>query len=75
MNAWEKVSRDERIQELHVARYEALGRLIGVVDSVMLAEENPTLFNMTDMLRKLREARKAYDVAVTAYLNARLGAI
>lgn len=73
-NAWEKVSRDEQVDELRVAKYEALGKLLGMIDIVMLAEEHPTVFNLTEKLHRLRQARKDYDFAVAAYLDARLTA-
>jgi hypothetical protein len=73
MNAWEKVSRDERIRELNIERHNALGDLLGMVDVVLLAEEHPTIFNRTEKLTRLREARDAYHVALVAYLGARLG--
>ena len=38
----------------------------------MLAEEHPEVFCITEKLRRLREARKAYDVACAAYLDARM---
>jgi hypothetical protein len=71
-NAWENVSHDERVHELNIARHEALGRLLGLIDMVMLAEENPAVFNMTEKLARLREARNAYNLAAAAYLDARL---
>ena len=69
---WQKVSDDERIHELHVIKYEKLGHLLGMVDVVMLAEEHPDVFCITEKLAKLRAARKDYDIACAAYLDARM---
>ena len=69
---WQKVSDDERIHELYVIKYEKLGQLLGMIDIVMLAEEHPDVFCITQKLARLRDARKAYDVACAAYLDARL---
>jgi hypothetical protein len=71
---WTKIDREERIHELNIAKHNALGDLLGMVDVVMLAEEHPSVFNMTEKLARLREARKAYDIAAAAHLDARLGA-
>ena len=49
-----------------------LGVLLGMIDVVMLAEEHPEVFCITEKLHRLREARKAYDVACAAYLDARM---
>ena len=70
---WRKVDRDERISELYSARSEALGVLLGVIDMIMLAEENPPS-SPCPRLTALRGARRAYDVAAAAYLDARLAA-
>ena len=72
MNAWEKASFDERVHELNIAKHEKLGVLLGMIDVVMLAEEHPEVFCITEKLHRLREARKAYDVACAAYLDARM---
>ena len=69
---WHKVSHDERIQELYVAKCEALGTLLGMVDVVMLAEDHPDVFCITEKLKALRTARREYDVAAAAYLDARM---
>ena len=69
---WQKISDDERVYELHGAKYEALGRLLGVVDMVMLAEEYPDVFCISQKLTALRAARKEYDLAAAAYLDARI---
>ena len=69
---WQKVSTDERIHELYVLKYEKLGQLLGMIDVVMLAEEHPEVFCITEKLHRLREARKAYDIACAAYLDVRL---
>ena len=74
MNAWHKVDREERVAELYSARSEALGRLLGVIDMIMLAEENPAIFSMPEKLTALLVDRLAYDVAAAAYLDARLAA-
>jgi hypothetical protein len=71
-DVWAKVSHDERIHELNLAKHEKLGALLGMIDVVMLAEEYPTVFNMIEKLHGLRQARKDYDVACAAYLDARL---
>lgn len=73
-NAWEKASRSELCDELNIAKHEALGRLLGMIDIVMLAEEHPTVFNLTEKLARLREAHDAYNFAAAAYLDARLAA-
>jgi hypothetical protein len=72
MNAWDKVTRDERINELHILKYEALGHLLGMVDAVLLAEDHPDVFCVVEKLTKLRAARTHYDVACAAYLDARM---
>ena len=72
MNMWQKVSTDERIRELYVIKYEKLGHLLGMVDAVMLAEEHPDVFCISQKLARLREARKEYDVACAAYVDARM---
>ena len=74
IDAWQKVDREERIAELYSTRSEALGVLLGVIDMIMLAEENPAIFSMPEKLKALRDARKAYDVAAAAYLDVRLAA-
>ena len=71
---WTKVSLDERIHELNLAKAEALGNLLGMIDVVMMAEEFPEVFCISEKLHKLRQARKAYDVACAAYLDARMTA-
>ena len=73
-NMWSKVSLDERIHELNIVKHEKLGALLGMIDVVMLAEEHPDVFCMTEKLQRLREARKEYDVACAAYMDARLTA-
>jgi hypothetical protein len=74
VNAWTKVSLDERIHELNIAKAEALGNLLGIIDIVMLAEEYPEVFCISQKLHRLRQARKAYDAACAAYLDARMTA-
>ena len=69
---WDKVSLDVRIRELYGAKCEALGRLLGTVDIVMLAEEYPDVFCISQKLAALRAARKEYDLAAAAYLDARM---
>ena len=71
-NMWRKVSDDERASELNILKHEKLGALLGTIDSVMLAEEHPEVFCISEKLRRLREARKDYDVACAAYLDARM---
>jgi hypothetical protein len=73
-NVWAKVSKDERIHELHDAKTEKLGALLGSIDMLMLAEEHPDVFCISQSLHRLRQARKAYDVACAAYLDARMTA-
>jgi hypothetical protein len=75
MNVWTKVSRDERIHELDIAKTEKLGALLGMIDIVMLAEEHPEVFCISEKLYRLRQARKAYDAACAAYLDVRMTAI
>ena len=72
IDAWTKVLRDERTHELDIAKAEKLGALLGMIDVVMLAEEHPEVFCITEKLHRLRQARKAYDVACAAYLDARM---
>ena len=64
---WRKVSHDERVYELNILKHEKLGQLLGMIDVVMLAEEFPDIFCITEKLQRLREARKDYDVACAAY--------
>ena len=45
-----------------------------MLDVVMLAEEFPDVFCITEKLQRLREARKDYDVACAAYVDARMAA-
>jgi hypothetical protein len=73
-NVWAKVSDDERIHELAIAKAETLGAMLGMIDIVMLAEEHPDIFCISEKLHRLRQARKAYDVACAAYLDARMTA-
>jgi hypothetical protein len=73
-NVWAKVSLDERIHELNIAKMEKLGVLLGSIDMLMLAEEHPDVFCISQSLHKLRQARKAYDVACAAYLDVRMTA-
>jgi uncharacterized coiled-coil protein SlyX len=73
-NAWDLADYKERIHELEIARAEALGALLGIIDVVMLAEEHPEVFRMAEKLERLREARKAYDVIAAAYVDVRLAA-
>jgi hypothetical protein len=72
--AWTKVCSDERIHELDVDKHMKLGALLGMIDIVMLAEEHPEVFCISEKLYRLRQARKAYDVACAAYLDARMTA-
>ena len=72
MNMWEKACADERAAELNILKHEKLGALLGTIDSVMMAEENPEVFCISEKLRRLREARKDYDIACAAYLDARM---
>ena len=69
---WQKVSTDERIRELYVLKYEALGTLLGMIDAVLLAEEHPDVFCISEKLTKLRAARTHYDVACATYVDARM---
>ena len=71
---WRKVSHDERVYELNILKHEKLGQLLGMIDVVMLAEEHPDIFCITEKLRRLREARKDYDVACAAYVDVRMAA-
>ena len=71
---WTKVSLDERIHELELAKMEKLGAMLGSIDMLMLAEEHPDVFCISQSLHKLRQARKAYDIACAAYLDARITA-
>ena len=71
-NMWRRVSLDERVHELEVLKHEKLGALLGMIDVVMLAEDHPETFCITEKLHKLRQARKDYDVACAAYLDARM---
>ena len=71
-NMWRKVSDDERASELNILKHEKLGALLGTINSVMMAEENPEVFCISEKLRRLREARREYDVACAAYLDARM---
>ena len=71
-NMWRRVSLDERVHELEVLKHEKLGALLGMVDAVLLAEDHPDVFCVTEKLAKLRAARIHYDVACTAYLDARM---
>jgi hypothetical protein len=73
-NVWTKVSLDERIHELNIAKAEALGNLLGMIDVVMMAEEFPEVFCISEKLYRLRQARKDYDVACAAYLDVRMTA-
>jgi hypothetical protein len=73
-NLWEQCEAAARLEELHIEKARTLGTVLGMVDAVMLAEEHPDVFNMTQKLQELRDARKAYDVAAAAYLDARLAA-
>lgn len=73
-NVWTKVSLDERVHELNIAKHEKLGALLGMIDIVMLAEEHPEVFCISEKLYRLRQARKAYDVACAAYVDARMTA-
>lgn len=72
-NMWQRVSdNDELIQALNVLKHEKLGALLGMIDVVMLAEEHPEVFCISQKLQRLREARKDYDTACASYLDARL---
>ena len=73
-NLWEQCEAAARIEELHIEKARTLGTVLGMVDAVMLAEEHPTVFNLTQKLQELRDARKAYDVACAVYMDARLAA-
>ena len=68
---WSKVDRDERVHELNIAKHEALGRLLGMVDVALLAQAHPTVFSLPRKMDELREAREAYRVAEAAYIDAR----
>ena len=69
---WRKVSHDERVYELNILKHEKLGELLGMIDMLMLAEENPEIFCISAKLKALRDARRDYDVAAAAYLDARM---
>ena len=70
---WSKVSLDERIHELNIVKHEKLGSLLGMIDASCWRRISD-VFCITDKLRRLREARKEYDVACAAYMDARLTA-
>jgi hypothetical protein len=70
-NAWSKADRAERVQELNVAKHEALGTLLGMVDIVLIAQEHPSVFDLVRKLEEMRKAREAYRVAEAAYIDAR----
>jgi hypothetical protein len=69
---WTKIDKEEHIHQLACARAEKLGAVLGMIDTVMLAEEFPEIFNLTEKLFRLRQARKEYDVACAVYMDARL---
>ena len=68
---WSKADREERMHEPKVAKHEALGTLLGMVDVVLIAQEHPSVFNMTRQFDELREAHRAYRLADAAYVDAR----
>ena len=71
---WSKADHEERIRELDIAKGEALGTFMGMVDAVMLAADHPDVFNMAEKIVALREARKVYYHACAAHIDARLNA-
>ena len=49
-NMWRKVSDDERASELNILKHEKLGALLGTNNSVIMAEENPEVFGISEKL-------------------------
>ena len=70
--SWNKANYEENVRELEIAKHEKLGALLGMVDAILLAEEHPDIFSLPQKLVALRAARKAYDVACAAYIDARM---
>jgi hypothetical protein len=62
---------DEKLFELEVERAQALGSLLGMVDVVLLAHDNPGFFRMDEQVELLRIRRKDYDDADKAIRAAR----
>jgi hypothetical protein len=71
-NMWDKVSFDERVRELQMAKYEALGRLLGQVDGMAWVKEHPDVFKFDVMLDRLLAARREFDIASAALVDFRL---
>jgi hypothetical protein len=60
------------IAALEIERSEKLGDLLGAVDAVILALDNPTVFEVMDAIKSLRQARDAYNRVSSMYLDALL---
>jgi hypothetical protein len=58
--------------DLEIARAEALGFLLGVVDGVILQLEDPKTDEIVRAIFFLQDARDAYNKAAKALLDARL---
>ena len=58
--------------DLEIARVEALGTLLGMVDWTILQLEDPKILEIVRAIHRLRDARDAHTKAFKAELNARL---
>jgi hypothetical protein len=69
---WKQCEREARVYHFEIARAEALGTLLGMVDVVILAHDNAVALRMSEKIELLRAARAAHTEADKAYRNARL---
>jgi hypothetical protein len=64
----------DQIYDLEIAKSEALGYLLGMIDVVVLAYSNPLIFHLGEKIEILRVRRAEYDEAHKALIAARLAA-
>ena len=65
------MSQFDPVRDLEIARAEALGMLLSMVDWVILTMDNPKVFDMVEAIDRLRDARSKYNKACMALVDAR----
>lgn len=65
------MSQFDPVRDLEIARAEALGMLLGMVDGVIMTMDNPKVFDMVEAVDRLRNARAKYNKATSDLIEAR----
>lgn len=65
------MSPSDPVRDLEIARAEALGMLLGMVDGVIMTMDNPKVFDIVEAVDRLRSARAKYNKATSDLIEAR----